>query len=302
VDPAGIPHVVYQFGRTGSAKACYYVAKNGNKWGAPEKFADISEVSSSTQRTMLPDVCANANGEVLTCFWTHRNEDPRGTAMYRWRDENGNWSDYGGGLTKYHAGSPKVEESGGKFYLHYASNDFDKRLAGPLAFGEEIKASDIHFASREINRSFQNEGTNFALGPQGLIVAAGNFRKTPDGGGVGIWVSQNLAGTFQASVIAELSGRPPHGKEEGHQQPDIAIDEATGEIYITYFNDGDRKAYYHIYRQGKWSEKKRLLPELEGKQGYFRCGPSVADIPGAGVVVCVKNDETIFLRTLSTTP
>lgn len=301
VDPAGSPHVVYQTGRTKDAASCHYTTRRNGVWIFPERFAERTEIGPATARTMLPDVAADESGRVLACVWASENDNALAKAVYRWRDEAGTWSEYRGGLSRYHAASPKVEEHGGRFYLHYARNDWDKILVGPVVFGETFPAEGVDFASRAIQRSFQNEGTNFSVTSSGRIVAAGNFRKTPAGGGVGIWVSDNERGAFEAAIVAEFDGAPPDGKQEGHQQPVTAIDEATGDVYVTYFCESDDKAYYQVRHAGRWSPRLRLVPEREGVQGYFRCGPSVADLPGPGVVVCITVGNEVLLRTLGAT-
>lgn len=171
-------------------------------------------------------------------------------------------------------------------------------LAGPIDALADIAETDVSFNSETINRSYQNEGTNFCMGGNGKIAAAGNFRKTSDGGGVGVWASDNFSGTFKATIIAELTGITPEGEGEGHQQPDLAIDEATGNLYVVYYYDLDKLAYYAVKKGNAWSSPKRLLPEVGGTQGYFRSGPSVADIPGKGVVACVRRGTMVLMRTL----
>lgn len=296
VDASGKPHIVYQKGRTGEASSCYYTTREDGEWIEVEEFAVKEEIGPNAARTMLPDVCADEEGNVLACLWSTKNDNELQKAIYRWRSSDGAWSEYLGGLSGYHAASPKVEVSGGQFYLHYAKNDFDKMIAGPVSFGERFEESTLDFGSREINRSFQNEGTNFISGEGGLVVASGNFRKTSEGGGVGVWVSTNRSGSFEAKIIAAFAGKQPEGKGEGHQQPDMAIDRQTGDVYVVYFYDADKKAYYHVERDGEWTGAKRLYPEEEGKQGYFRNGPSVADVPGKGVVACFVNDGNVYMR------
>jgi hypothetical protein len=208
-----------------------------------------------------------------------------------------------GGLSNYHAATPKVEECNGGFYLHYANNDFDKILTGPVNPGQRFSTSDVSFNSRSINQNYQNEGTNFVMSADcRRVVAAGNFRQK-GGAGVGVWASDNRSGSYRATILAKFRGTEHGGaKGEGHQQPNIAIDEETGDAYVVYFADIDNLAYYHVSHNGTWSEQYRLYPEQEGNQGYYRNGHSVTDIPGKGVVACVSHNNVVYLRTLGADP
>lgn len=302
VSPNDTPHVVYQHGRYRAAASSYYTTKVKGEWITPEKFADKTEVDASCARAAMPDVAADAEGNVVTCFWALKNESPLKKAIYRWRDPDGNWGEYKGGLSDYHAATPKVQHIQGKFYLHYAKNDFNKVLSGPVDPQGTFETGSISFKSRSIDKSYQNEGTNFYINATGDIAAAGNFRKSHAGGGIGVWASENSDGNFKATTIAEFDGSEEDGKGEGNLQPDVVIDEASGRIYLVYFYLENNTAYYHVKDSAGWSEKRLLLPEKSGVQGFFRNGPSVADIPGEGVVVCVVNGSEVFLRTIDAAP
>lgn len=298
VDPNGNPHVVYQHGKYRAAGSSYYTTKVNGQWITPEKFADRHEVDASCARAALPDVAADADGNVLACFWALENSSPLKKAIYRWRDANGNWSEYMGGLSGYHAATPKVAHVEGQFYLHYAEGDFDKVLSGPVDPHTRFEKASLSFESKTIDRSYQNEGTNFYINASGQVAAAGNFRVRHRGDGIGVWASDNLGGAFEATIISEFDGSADEGKGEGNLQPDVVIDAASGRIYVVYYYRENNLAYYQVKDASGWSERMRLLPEKSGIQGYFRNGPSVADIPGRGVVACVVNDSRVYLRTI----
>ena len=70
------------------------------------------------------------------------------------------------------------------------------------------------------------------------------------------------------------------------------FDAATGASFLTAMNPADRRAYYSVHAPDRgWQSYLPLLPDRPAPQGTLRQGPSVADVPGSGVVALVRDGE-----------
>lgn len=303
IDLRGRPHVVFTTGQTANAKRSYYTTRSAERWLPAEKFADAADFPERT-RAYVADVAVDARGHALVCFWVsrpnaRRPERDNPSFYYRWRSPEGRWSEPRS-LPAHWSSAPKVEcaPSDG-FHLLWQSEGRDWRIAGPVAAGGTFsEAQSIATGSARLEGlSTQNEGCDFTIGRDGAFIVAGNVREKFEGP-VGIWAA--LGG---APLSAEFLGGFAGTKrgDESALHPVAAIDAATGAAYVTVMNPADRRAYFSMRpREGRWRRAyEPLLPGHSAPQGTLRQGPSVADVPGPGVVALIRDrEERWYLRKL----
>lgn len=305
IDPAGRPHVVFTTGQTSRATRSYYTTRAGDRWLRAEKFADAADFPER-QRAYVADVAVDARGNALVSFWVsrpdaRRQERDNPSFYYRWRSPEGKWSEPRS-LPAHWSSAPKVERApNGGFYLLWQSQGREWRIAGPVAAGGTFSVSEsiTTGSDRLEGLSTQNEGCDFTIGPDGTFVIAGNVREKFEGP-VGVWVA---VGRTDAPVTAMFLGAFAGTKrgDESALHPVPAIDAATGTAYVAVMNPADRRAYFAVHlREGGWQRAYvPLLPEHSAPQGTLRQGPSVADVPGPGVVALIRDrEERWYLRKL----
>jgi hypothetical protein len=297
VDADGQPHVVFTTGVTSNARRSYYTARIKDRWLPAEKFADAADFVERT-RAYVADVAAGSKGNVLVCFWVSRPTEKRQEYddpcfYYRWRSPEGRWSATFS-LPAHGSSAPKVEfEPGRGFFLLWQLRGTQWRLAGPVAGGEQFTEERSISTGSEILTgvsTIQNEGADFTRSADGRFIVAGNVREKFEGP-VGVWATIGTRDTISStSYLGSFSGTK-RGDESGIH-PVAAVDAATGDFYITLMNPSDKCAYYAVHRGGKWQlPYMPLLPDRPAPQGTLRQGPSVADVPGQGVVALVRDGE-----------
>ena len=93
---------------------------------------------------------------------------------------------------------------------------------------------------------------------------------------------------------AKYLGSFPETKrgDESGLHPVATFDAATGASFLTVMNPADKRTYYSVHERDRgWQSYLPLLPDRPAPQGTLRQGPSVADTPGPGVVVLVRDGE-----------
>ena len=305
VDAAGRPHVVFTAGVTSKATRSYYTARIDGRWLPAEKFADAADFPERT-RAYVADVAVDARGNALVCFWVsrpnaRRQERDKPSFHYRWRSPEGRWSEPRS-LPAHWSSAPKVEcAPGGGFHLLWQSQGRDWRIAGPVvAGGTFAEAQSIATGSAGLEGlSTQNEGCDFTIAADGSFVVAGNVREKFEGP-VGVWAAAGRGGApLKATFLGGFAGTKRGDESALH--PVTTLDAATGTAFVTMINPADRRAYFAVRRRdGGWQQSYvPLLPDHSGPQGTLRQGPSVADVPGPGVVALIRDrEERWYLRTL----
>lgn len=312
VAAGGQAHLVFTTGRyRGKTKGGYYTARVGARWLPVELFADPSEIG------FMADVAADEKGNVLACSWTGRfggpNDEKRGPDLvYRWRKPDGRWGSPQSFPTSG-TGSPRVEyRPGVGFFLlrHHPRESW--RVAGPVAAGGTFKEQDSRAAGSGwlTDPRAQGEGADLHVTSSGLMVTVGSVRE--DGKGrYGIWTSVDTGGTERAQR-AYLGTFPGATSSDRVIHPAAAVDAATGDIVVTALSPADTMAYQAYWKRGTgWlpgtvaasASYVPLLPDAAAPQGNFRQGPSVADTPGPGVVILVRDGSgNFYLRSLLPPP
>ena len=305
VDAHGRPHVVFTTGQTGKATRSYYTTRVADRWRPAEKFADAADFPER-ERAYVADVAVDGAGNALVCFWVsrpnaRRQERTNPSFYYRWRSPEGKWSEPRS-LPAHWSSAPKVEcAPGGGFHLLWQSQGRDWRIAGPVAAGGAfLEATSITTGSAGLEgMSTQNEGADFTIAADGSFVVAGNVRERFEGP-VGVWAA---VGRADAPLTATFLGGFAGTKrgDESALHPVATVDAATGTVFVTMMNPADRRAYFSVHsRPGGWRQGYLpLLPEHSAPQGTLRQGPSVADVPGPGVVALIRDrEERWYLRKL----
>jgi hypothetical protein len=305
LDAAGRPHVVFTAGMTSKATRSYYTARVAGRWLPAEKFADAADFPER-QRAFVADVAVDREGNALACFWVSRPDARRKeldnpSFYYRWRTPDGKWSEPRS-LAAHWSSAPKIEFASGRgFYLLWQAHGREWRIAGPVPAGGTFTAdASVSTGSAGLVKlSTQNEGCDFTAGSDGTLLVAGNVRERFEGP-VGLWAA---AGRDQTPMTAEFLGSfagTKRGDESGlHPVP--AIDAATGAAFVAVMNPAERRAYFMVRpRGGEWQRPYvPLLPEGSSPQGTLRQGPSLADLPGPGVVALIRDrEERWYLRRL----
>ncbi|MGH9837894.1 MAG: sulfatase-like hydrolase/transferase [Blastocatellia bacterium] len=297
VDSAGQPHVVFTTRVTQQAKRSYYTARIGGRWLPAEKFADAADFPERT-RAYVADVATDGQGHVLVSFWVSRpiekrweHDDP--SFYYRWRSPEGQWGPPLS-LSAHWSSAPKVEyEPGRGFFLLWQSRANRWRIAGPIAAGEKFtEAQSVSTGSEALvgATASQNEGADFSRGAGGSFVVAGNVREKPEGP-VGVWAALGQGDTVSSTTFLGSFPGTKRG-DESSVHPVPVIDAATGAAFIAVMNPGDKRAYYTVHRDGSgWQlPYAPILPgHTAAPQGNTRQGPSVADVPGPGVVALARD-------------
>ncbi len=297
VDSAGQPHVVFTAGTTSKATRSYYTTRAGGRWLPAEKFADAADFPER-ERAYVADIAVDARGHALVCFWVGRpnalrKERHNPSFYYRWRTPEGAWSEPRS-LAAHWSSAPKVEFAPGRgFFLLWQAQGREWRIAGPVSAGDAFSADQSVSAGsdRLTSLSTQNEGADFNAETDGLFVVAGNVREKFEGP-VGVWAAIGRADAPLAATFLGGFAGTKRGQESG-VHPVTAFDVATGTAYVVALNPADRRAYvaWHL-RQGGWQRGYvPLLPRNPAPQGTLRQGPSVADVPGPGVVALVRDGE-----------
>jgi hypothetical protein len=289
--------VVFSTGQTARATRSYYTARIGGRWLPAEKFADAAEIPERT-RAYVADVAADERGSVLVSFWVSRPTERRGqrddpSFFYRWRSPEGRWSETAS-LPAHWSSAAKVEYAPGRgFYLLWQSTNVDWRIAGPVPTGGRFaEAQSFSTGSNKLTglSTVQNEGADFHLAPQGAIIVAGNVREKFEGP-VGVWAAIGRDDTISSTTYLGSFTGTVRGDESG-VHPVAAFDAATGAAFVTVMNPADKTAYFAVHQPGGgWSGYLPLLPNHAAPQGTLRQGPSVADVPGPGVLALVRDGE-----------
>ncbi|MBF0431024.1 MAG: hypothetical protein HQK83_07075 [Fibrobacteria bacterium] len=293
VDPNGVPHLVYQKGLAGAGTTTWYTTIKDGKWIAPEKVSDSGELPDK-KRSYVPDVAADKDGNILVSVWNIDNTKYRApdNAMYRWRSPEGIWGELKSITGNTWSSLPKVEELNGGFYYLYQAASTDWKVIGPVEAGSDLSGGQAVNALN-LDVANLNEGANLDIAADSTIAVASSLRRQSDGPS-GIFCSIKKEDSFDNP---EYLGDLPT-KHEGDMHPNIAIDEATGAIVIVFQNTATNFASYYVYENEEWSSLQRVYPEADDAQTAWRTGPSVADIPGPGVVISVRNGDDIYLRKL----
>ncbi len=306
LDGKNRPHVVFTTGMTARATRSYYTARIDGRWLPAEKFADAADFPERP-RAYVADVAVDEAGHALVSFWVGRPTEKRAeldnpSFYYRWRAPEGRWSEPHS-LPAHWSSAAKVEyERGRGFYLLWQPSGVDWRIAGPVAAGEKFTAAQS-ISSGSANfpglSTVRNEGADFSRQRDGTLIVAGNMREKFDGP-VGLWAAVGERGVLAPAVY--LGGFPgtKRGAESG-LHPVMTLDVATGCAFVTVLAASDKRACFTVHRrEGGWVRGYTpLLPDRPAPQGTLRQGPSVADLPGPGVVALVRDGEANwFLRTL----
>jgi CubicO group peptidase (beta-lactamase class C family) len=305
IDGHGQPHVVFTTGMTSMAKRSYYTARIGNRWLPAEKFADADEIPGRT-RAYVADVAADDDGNVLVSCWINRPTGSRyerevPALQYRWRAPDGRWGQPQSLTPSHWSTAPKVEYQRGRgFFLLWQFHGPEWRIAGPVgAGGHFVESQSFSTGSERLKGlSTQNEGGDFSLGPDGVVIAAGNVREKFEGP-VGVWASVGRVGNMSATFLGSFADTK-RGDESG-VHPVTAFDAATGVSFLTVMSPADKRAYFVVHRPGSGWEGSYvpLLPGHSAPQGTLRQGPSVADLAGPGVVALVRDrEQRWYLRVL----
>ncbi len=298
IDAAAQPHVVFTTGVTQKATRSYYTARIKGRWLPAEKFADAADFPER-KRAYVADVATDGQGHVLVSFWVSRPiekrweyDDP--SFYYRWRSPDGKW---GPPLTlsAHWSSAPKVEyEPERGFFLLWQSRANRWRIAGPIAAGEKFtEAQSISTGSEALvgASGSQNEGADFSRTAGGSFVVAGNVREKFEGP-VGVWAALGQRDTIQSTTFLGSFPGTKRG-DESSVHPVPVIDAATGDAFIAVMNPDDKRAWYTVHRNGNgngWLPYARILPvDTAAPQGNTRQGPSVADVPGPGVVALARD-------------
>lgn len=122
-------------------------------------------------------------------------------------------------------------------------------------------------------------------------MVSGNKRERFEGPVV-IWAT---TGTLQDLPPPVYLGSFPgtvRGSESG-LHPVSAFDAATGNAFVAVRDPATKRAVFAVHRPGHgWTNGYApLLPERGSPQGTLRQGPSLADVPGPGVLALVRDDE-----------
>ncbi|MGH7959279.1 MAG: hypothetical protein ACREH8_20040 [Opitutaceae bacterium] len=307
IDATGRPHAVFSTGVTAAAKRSYYTARVHGCWLPAEKFADAADFPERS-RAYVADVAADEESKALVCFWVsrpiaQRAEFENPSFYYRWRSRDGRWS-APQSLPAAWSSAPKVEyEPVRGFYLLWQFRQTDWRIGGPVRAGEAFAVEEsIPTGSANLTglTTVQNEGADFSRGAKGTLVVAGNVREKFHGP-VGVWATVGDSAKLAAAVY--LGGFPgtKRGDESG-LHPVTAFDAATGAAFVTVMDPATKRACVSVYRRDTGWQRTYvpLLPGHVTPQGTLRQGPSVADLPGPGVVALIRDGEQCwYLRTLT---
>jgi hypothetical protein len=298
VDASGQPHVVFTTGTTTRATRSYYTVRTDGRWRAAEKFADAADFPERP-RAYVADVAIDDASNVLVSFWVSRPAEKRAelenpSFYYRWRMRDNGWSQPRS-LSAHWSSAPKVEfEPGRGFHLLWQATGRDWRVTGPIAAGGVFDAGkSVPTGSAKLvdARSTQNEGADFHRSAGGVMLVAGNVREQFDGP-VGIWAAFAERDTLAPAVY--LGGFPgtKRGDESG-LHPVMTFDAATKTAFVTVLGPSDKRAYCAVHRPGSGWHRRYvpLLPDHPTPQGTLRQGPSVADLPGPGVLALVRDGQ-----------
>jgi hypothetical protein len=307
VDAAGRPHVVFTTGVTDNAKRSYYTARINGRWLAAEMFADAAEYPQRT-RAYVADVAADGAGNILVCFWVSRPTENRAqyddpSFYYRWRSADGRWQK-AQSLPAHWSSAPKVEfEPKRGFFLLWQFRGRQWRIAGPVAHGESFSTDQSFPTGSETLTglsSVQNEGADFTRTASGKFIVAGNVREKFEGP-VGAWASLGSERTVSSTAYLGSFPGTKRGDESGIH-PVAAFDADSGTAMVTLLNPADKRAFYAMHHENRWHPYRPLLLDRPSPQGTLRQGPSVADVPGPGVVALVRDGEQQWYLCLLSPP
>jgi hypothetical protein len=306
VDRAGTPHVVFTTGSTDQAKRSYYTAREGGRWRPAEKFADADELRDRT-RAYVADVAVDDRGHALVSCWVSRPTEQRNALedwcfYYRWRTPGGAWSELRS-LPAHWSSAPKVEYGRDGYYLLWQHRATDWRIAGPVPAGGTFAVEGSRpSGSAALGQEVQNEGADFSLHPSGALIVAGNRREKFEGP-VGVWATAGTPAALPPPVYLGSFPGTKRGNESG-VHPVTAFDVATGHAFVAVLDAGTKRALFSVHRPGLgWARNYTpILPDFPGPQGTLRQGPSLADVPGPGILALVRDGGTggsnWYLRTL----
>ncbi|MBF0432745.1 MAG: hypothetical protein HQK83_15785 [Fibrobacteria bacterium] len=293
LDYQGVPHIVYQKSIASGAKTCFYTTKKDGKWITPEKFADADELGKT--RAYYPSIAVDSAGNVLVAFWTgDSDKSSNNVPHYRWRSPSGSWGSDKSIPRSSWKSSPKVKELNGGFYILYMSVSEETCIAGPVEAGGTFSDDVCTEGTNQVGSV--NEGNDFTIASDSTIVIIGNARVGFEGPS-GLWAATKSGATFETPVY--LGDFLNSGKIEGDMHPDVMIDKATGAVVAIAQDGEDKTSYFFVYENDSWSKGKAISNE-SGEQTCFRTGPSIADMPGPGVIICFRSGNNLYIRELVT--
>lgn len=297
IDGAGRPHVVFTAGSGRNATRSFYTARIDGRWLPAEKFADAADFPERS-RAYVADVAVNPQGQALASFWVGRPKEKRAeyenwSFYYRWRTHDGAWT-APQGLSAHWSSSTKVEfdhHTGGFFLLwQYRANDW--RITGPVPAGGVFTVErSIASGSATLGLAVQNEGADFSVNPGGVLVVAGNKREKFEGP-VGVWATTGTREELPPPVYLGSFPGTVRGSESG-LHPVTTFDAATGHAFVAVRDPATKRAMFTVHRpnSGWASGYTPILPKHSTPQGSLRQGPSLADVPGPGVLALVSDGE-----------
>ena len=134
---------------------------------------------------------------------------------------------------------------------------------------------------------------DITFGPSGEMAAAG-FLLGEDGH-VGVWAAHSKPGT-------ELSLRVWRNFASGRgagamPAPAVIVDAESGVMTVLAHSPADGKVHYttHDPNTGLWETWQPVDADLSGPVGPAPCGPTLADLPGEGVLACIPVGSKVAL-------
>ncbi|MBF0430700.1 MAG: hypothetical protein HQK83_05445 [Fibrobacteria bacterium] len=295
VDAHGVPHIVYQVGIASAAQTCWYTTRKDGNWITPKKVADAGEIGKA--RAFYPSIAVDSAGNVLVAHWTvSSNKTSNNVVHYRWRSPEGTWGSDKSLPTTSWKSTPKVRLWNGGFYLLYMNTSEKSCIAGPVEAAGTFSTDGICADNNIPNRTSLNEGSDFAFGPDSSMITVGGVR-IGGSGPSGIFVGMNPGDGFGDSKY--LGAMPNSGTKEGDIHAHVMYDDATGAIVTVGQDEGNGKSYFYVYENDAWTQGEEVSSG-HGHQTCFRTGPSLADLPGRGLIMCYRSGDSLYLREIST--
>ncbi len=134
---------------------------------------------------------------------------------------------------------------------------------------------------------------DIAFGPSGEMAAAGYL--LGEDGRVGVWAAHSKPGT-------ELSLRVWRNFAAGRgtqsmPAPAVIVDAESGVMTVLAHSPADGKAHYttHDPNTGLWETWQPVDADLSGPVGSASCSPTLADLPGEGVLACIPVGSKVAL-------